>query len=175
MQAAQQTPFATTAIIYVLVIALFVWRIARPQRMSVTRLWLMPVILLGLTGFSVWASVQAATMLGHAPAPMWQVTGVLIVGALLGIPLGFLRGRHSQVRLTERPGVMYVQSSPVIIIVWLAAFVARTVVRAYLPHAQAGAELGGDGLLAFAMGALITSYYAIYKKYQAELQQAPSA
>jgi hypothetical protein len=70
---------------------------------------------------------------------------------------------------------MYVHSSPLIIIVWLAAFVARAALRAYLPHAQSGAALGGDGLLAFAMAALITSYYAIYQKYRRVVQQAPAA
>jgi hypothetical protein len=175
MQAAQQPPFATTALIYAVAIAIFVWRMARPQRMSVVRLWIMPIVLLALTGLSIWGSVQTAALAGQPPAPGWQVGLGLIAGAALGVPLGFLRGRHSEVRPTERPGVMYVHSSPLIIIVWLAAFVARVAVRAYLPHAQAGAELGGNALLAFAMAALITSYYAIYKKYLAVLQQAPSA
>ena len=175
MQPAQSPSFATMAIIYAVAIALFVWRMARPQRMSVMRLWLMPIILLGLTGFSVYANMYATALQGQMPPPDWQVAGVLIVGAVLGIPLGFLRGRHSEVKPTERPGVMYVHSSPLIIIVWLAAFVARAALRAYLPHAQAGTSLGGDGLLAFAMAAVITSYYAIYQKYRSALQQAPPA
>jgi hypothetical protein len=175
MQSAHQAPFATTAIIYVVIIALFVWRMARPQRMSVARLWITPFILLALTAFSIWANVYSAAMLGQIPPPAWQVAAVLAAGAILGIPLGFLRGRHSEVKPTGRPGVMYVHSSPLIIIVWLAAFVARAALRAYLPHAQSGAALGGDGLLAFAMAALITSYYAIYQKYRRVVQQAPAA
>ena len=175
MHPAQQPPFATTAIIYVIVIALFVWRIARPQRMSVLRLWMMPVFLLAVTGFSIWGSAYASALAGQAPPPYWEVAAVLAIGAILGIPLGFLRGRHSEVKPTDRPGVMYVHSSPVIIIVWLAAFVARAVLRAYLPHAHAGTALGGDGLMAFAMAALITSYYAIYQKYRTAVQQARTA
>lgn len=173
MHAGQQPPFATTAIIYVIAIAFFVWRIARPQRMSVVRLWIMPVVLLALTAFSVYANMYASALAGEMPPPVWQLGGVLVIGAALGIPLGFLRGRHSDVRPTDRPGVMYVHSSPMIIAIWIGAFVLRAALRAYLPHAQAGAALGGDGLLAFAMAALITSYYAIYKKYRA-VQQAPA-
>lgn len=169
-----QPPFATTAIVYAVAIALLVWRMARPQRMSVLRLWLMPIVLLLLTAFSIWANVYASAMAGQAPPPDWGIAAVLGIGALLGIPLGFLRGRHSEVKPTDRPGVMYVHSSPVIVIVWIAAFVARAALRAVLPHAQSEAALGGDGLLAFAMAALITSYYAIYKKYRAALQQAPA-
>lgn len=175
MQASHQPPFTLTAIIYVAAIALVVWRMARPQRMSVLRLWTMPVVLLGLTAFSIWASVYSAALLGQSPPPDWQLGGVVLIGAALGIPLGFLRGRHSEVKPTGRRGVMYVHSSPLIIGIWIAAFVLRAVLRAYLPHAQAAASLGGDGLLAFAMAALITSYYAIYKKYQTALQQAPAA
>jgi Protein of unknown function (DUF1453) len=175
MHAAQQPPFGTTAILYVIVIALFVWRMARPQRTSVLRLWIMPLSLVVLTGLSIWANIYASALQGQMPPPYWEIAAVLFVGALLGVPLGFLRGRHSEVKPTERAGVMYVHSSPVIIVVWLAAFVARAALRAYLPHAQSGAALGGDGLLAFAIAALITSYYAIYKKYRAALQQASAA
>jgi hypothetical protein len=167
----QQPPFATTAIIYAIAIALFVWRIARPQRMSVVRLWIMPVVLLALTALSIWANAYAAARIGQAPPPPWQLALVLLIGATLGVPLGFLRGRHSEVKPTDRPGVLFVHSSPLIIVIWLAAFVARAAVRAYLPHAQSGAALGGDALLAFAMAALITSYYAIYKKYRVAVQQ----
>ncbi len=175
MHPTQQHPFATTAIIYVVAIALLVWRMARPQRMSVLRLWLMPIFLLALTAFSIWANVYASALQGQFPPPAWQIAAVLAIGAVLGIPLGLLRGRHSQVKPTERRGVMYVHSSPIIIVVWLAAFVARAVLRAYMPHAQTGTALAGDALLAFAIAALITSYYAIYRKYRVAVQQAPAA
>jgi hypothetical protein len=106
-------------------------------------------------------------MLGQTPPPDWEIAAALLVGAVLGVPLGVLRGQHTDVRATERRGVMFVQSSPVIVIVWLAAFVARAALRAYMPHAQGGAALAGDGVMAFAVAALITSYYAIYTKYRA--------
>ncbi len=161
-----------TALFYVLIIALFIWRTVRPQRMSVTRLWIMPIVLLCLTGFSIYANMYASALQGEMPPPVWQVASLMIVGAVLGIPLGFLRGRHSEVKPTDRRGVMYVHSSPLIVIIWLLAFVARAALRAFLPHAGSAAALGGDGLLAFAMAAIITSYYAIYKKYQWAVQQA---
>lgn len=170
----QQPPLTMTALIYVVAVALLVWRMARPQRMSVLRLWIMPIFLLAITGFSIWASVYSAALLGQAPPPAWEMTAAILIGAALGIPLGFLRGRHSEVKPTDRRGVMYVHSSPLIVGIWIAAFALRAVLRAYLPHAQGVAALGGDGLLAFAMAALITSYYAIYKKYQMALQQAPA-
>lgn len=175
MHPAQQPPFATTALIYVVAVALLVWRMARPQRMSVLRLWIMPLFLLAVTVFSVWANRYASALAGAMPPPDFEIVGVLAIGAALGIPLGFLRGRHSEVKPTQRPGVMYVHSSPAIVVIWLAAFVARAALRALLPHEQTGTALAGDGLLAFAMAALMTSYYAIYRKYRTALQQAPAA
>lgn len=175
MHQAAQPPFATTAIIYAVAIALLVWRMARRQRISVTRLWVMPVILLLITGFSIWANMYATELQGQLPPPDWEVAGVLVLGAVLGVPLGFLRGRHSVVKPADRAGVMEVHSSPVIVIIWLAAFLARGAVRAFLPQAHASAALTADGLLAFAMAALIASYYAIYRKYRVVLQQAPTA
>ncbi len=174
MQSSHQ-PFATTAIIYLVVFAVVVWRMARPQRMSVLRLWIMPLVLLGLTAFSLWANAQAAAALGQTPPALVEVVAVLIAGALLGIPLGFLRGKHSVVKPTETPGIMYVHSSPLIILIWIGALAVRMLLRTYLPNAQGLAVVGGDGLLAFAIAALITSYYAIYQKYRLALQQAPAA
>ncbi len=147
-----------TALIYVLVIALFVWRMMRPQRISVRRLWVRPVLLLLVTGVAIAASQMVA------PSRWWVLAAVLIAGAILGVPLGVLRGRHTQLRPTERPGVVYVQSSPLIIAIWLAAFVARAVVRYFQPPSHGGAGIWGDGLMAFAVAALIASYFAIYKK-----------
>ncbi len=166
MQPEHQPPFAMTALFYVVIIALFVWRMARPQRMSLTRLWIVPIVLLALTGFSIWANTYASMLRGQLPPAAWQIAALMIVGAALGIPLGLLRGRHSDVKPTDRPGVMYVRSSPVIIGIWLVAFLARAALRAFLPQARSGAALGGDALLAFAIAALITSYYAIYQKYR---------
>lgn len=170
-----QPSFALSGLIYLVVIALFIFRNIRPQRMSVVRLWIMPIVLLGITGFSLYASSYASVLQGELPPPVWQMVIVLVLGAALGVPLGLLRGRHSEVKPTERPGVMYVHSSPVVIGIWLGAFVVRLGLRTLLPHAPGFTALGGDALLAFAMGALITSYYAIYQKYRtAVLQHAPA-
>jgi hypothetical protein len=175
MQPGQAPSFTTTAVIYVVAIALLVWRMARPQRMSVARLWIMPIFLVAITAFSIYAGMYASVLAGEMPAPGWEIAVVLLGGAVLGLPLGFLRGRHSEVKPTERRGVMYVHSSPVIVVVWLAAFAGRQALRAFLPHARGAASLASDGLLGFAVAALITSYYAIYQKYRAAVQQAAAS
>jgi hypothetical protein len=156
-----------TALLYVIIISLFVFRLVRPQRISVLRLWIMPIFLLGLTAFAVWGAGVAAAQLGIAPPPAWETAAALCLGAVLGVPLGILRGRHSQVEPTDKPGVLYVRSSPLIVLVWLAAFAARAGIRYFMPHASSTATVVGDGLMAFAIAALIASYAIIYQRYRA--------
>jgi hypothetical protein len=172
---AQQPPLSMNLLIYVVVIALFVWRMSRPQRTTVAGLWVRPIILVLLTAFVVWSAGFAAVALGQTPPPAWEVAVVLAVGAVLGIPLGLLRGKHSEVKPTERPGVMYVHSSPLIAIIWIVAFVARAAIRYLVPGAQSGAGVWGDGLLAFAVAAIIASSFAIYSKYRQQTQQPQAA
>lgn len=168
---AQQPPLSTTLLIYAVAIAIFVWRMSRPQRTTVFGLWFRPVLLLLITAFVVYSGTFAQIMLGQMPAPPWEIGGVMLIGAALGIPLGVLRGRHSEVKPTQRRGVMYVHSSPAIVIVWLVAFLGRAALRLLLPGAQGSANVIGDGLLAFAVAALITSCFMIYTKYRGLTQQ----
>lgn len=165
----------TQVFIYVIVAALLVYRLSRPQRLTTTRLFVMPILLLAMTAFAIWGNAMAAAQLGRAPAPPLGIVLALVVGALAGIPLGILRGKHSEVRPTGRPGVMFVHSSPLIIIVWVAVFALRALLRYLLPNAGPSAGMIGDGLLAFAVAALITSYVVIYQRYQALAQQPPAA
>jgi hypothetical protein len=148
---------------------------ARPQRTTVFGLWFRPIILVALTGFVVWSANFAIIAAGQVPPPAWEIAAVLVVGAALGVPLGVLRGRHSEVKPTERRGVMYVHSSPLIVIIWIAAFLLRALLRYVMPGAHSGASVWGDGLLAFAVAALISSCFIIYSKYKQLTAQQPKA
>ena len=148
MHSAAQPPIATTALIYVVVIALFVWRMMRPARVSAARIWSRPIILVVITIAVIWAEQYAS------PSPVWQVAAVTLAGALAGVPLGIVRGRHSEVRGTERPGVYYVHSSPLVVVVWLAALLARAAIRYTMPAASHTATIWTFGLLGFATSAI---------------------
>lgn len=56
----------------------------------------------------------------------------------------------------------------------LLAFFARAGLRAVLPTLHVDTALIGDGVIGFAVGALVISYYAIYRKYQMALQEVPA-
>lgn len=153
--------------LYLAIIALFVYRLVRPQRISTVRLWVMPFFLVALTAFAVWGTGVAAAQLGYGAPGTWQLALALCAGVVVGIPLGLFRGRHSDVKATGKPNVMYVRSSPLIVVVWLAAFAARSLIRFLMPHAGAASALAGDGLMAFAAAALIVSYAVIYRRFRA--------
>ncbi|MGZ3496154.1 MAG: hypothetical protein ACXWNK_04215 [Vulcanimicrobiaceae bacterium] len=159
-----QPPFMETVAIYVVIAAILVWRNSRPQRMSVTRLWVAPIVFLLISALSIYGSQLTE------PLAPWRLAVALVAGALLGLPLGWARGHHSNVRLTDRPGVMYVDPSLVVMLLWLGAFIVRAGLRYIFRGAGESVAMLGDALLAFAIGALVTSYYFIYAKYKALLQ-----
>ncbi len=141
----------------------------RPMRVSVARIWIRPAMLVVFTALAVWGEQFSS------PAPAWQIAAVLAVGAVIGIPLGVLRGRHSEVKGTERPGVYYVHSSPFITIVWLLAFVLRAAIRYVVPGASNGVTVWTIGILGFATAAILVSAFIVHQKLQAVMQQQRAA
>jgi hypothetical protein len=128
-------------------------------------MWIQPIILCGLT---VWViSINEAVN----PAAPPLIAAGLAIGAGAGIPFGLLRGKHTDVRPTERPGVMYLGSSWVTIAIFLGAFGLRYAVRLMMPQRGELASIVGDGCLAFVIAFIVTSYMAIYRKYLGEVSQ----
>jgi purine-cytosine permease-like protein len=80
-----------------------------------------------------------------------------------------LRGIHTDVRPTDRPGVMYLGSSWITIVIFVVAFGLRSVVRFVMPHRGSLSGAVGDGLLAFAISFIVASYVVIARKYREEV------
>jgi hypothetical protein len=137
-----------------------IFRYSRPQKMSLTRMWIAPIIFTGLTALAIWGGQQTN------PAPSWAVAVAVVGGLILGAPLGILRGKHTNVRATDTPGVMYLDASWVVLALWLGAFILRRIVQAVLPVGVTSAIVG-DGLIVFAISTVVVSYYEIYQKYRA--------
>jgi hypothetical protein len=149
-----------TIAIYVVVAALMIFRYSRPQKMTITRMWVGPIIFTAMTALAIWGSQQLN------PAPPWAIVVAVVGGLVLGAPLGILRGKHTNVRATDTPGVMYLDASWVVLALWLGAFAVRRVIQIVVPNGVT-ATIVGDGLIVFAISAVIISYYEIYKKYRA--------
>jgi hypothetical protein len=155
---------ATIAIIAVFV-AFAIYRNTRPRKLTVATMWMLPILLGGLAAFAIWGSQQMF------PAPAWAIVVAVVGGMILGTPLGVLRGRHTDVRATDTPGVMYLHPSLIPFALYLGAFAVRWAIRAMMPPGLT-ASIVGDGLLVFAMWTIIVSYYEIYKKYRGLEHQA---
>jgi hypothetical protein len=143
------------------VVAVLAVRLIRPQKISVTRLWVTPIFLGGLTAWAIYANQTLN------PAPPVEIALGLVAGALAGVPFGVLRGVHTDVKPTERRGVMYLGSSWITVAIFAAAFGLRYVVRVLMPQRGGLNNILGDALLAFAVAFIVTSYYVIFRKYEA--------
>lgn len=51
--------------------------------------------------------------------------------------------------------------------IYLAAFGGRALIRYFVPPTSAVGMVVGDGLMAFAIGIIAATYFAVYRKYEA--------
>ena len=148
-------------VIYALLIAWIAFRVSQPQRISVARMWIFVALLTVLAGFAVYESAVRFS------PPAWEIAVAAVLGLAIGIPLGLLRGHHTQVSATERHGVMRLGPSWATALIYLGAFGGRFVIRLLVPSTSAAGNVVGDGLLFFAIGIIAATYFAVYRKYEA--------
>ena len=81
---------------------------------------------------------------------------------------------HTDVRPTDRRGVMYLGSSWVTLAIFIVG--VRSALRRSLVDAASRKPLGtiGDGLLAFAIAFIAASYAVIFRKYERLAKAQPS-
>jgi hypothetical protein len=148
-------------LILFVILALILYRSTRPQRTSVTRMWIYAGLLIAVAFVALYGSL----VMFHPP--IWQVAVAIVLGLIAGIPVGLLRGHHTQVTATDRHGVMQLGPSWQTAAIYIAALAGRFVIRAEVPPTSAIGNVVGDGLLFFAIGIIGATYYAVYQKYEA--------
>lgn len=161
MHTAPAPSFWTSILPLVFVVAIVAWRNLRPQKISLARLFLTPVLFVLIVGMVVWGNqfISAASPVTIAVS--------LALGVVLGIPVGLLRGKHTTVRPSERPHVMILDASWQTMAIYLGAFGVRYLARLVFPPTSALGSAIGDGALAFAGATIIVAYYVIYTKFKA--------
>ncbi len=157
-----------TIIIWIVIVALVLFRASRPQRISVTRMWIMASILMLVAAFAVYSTESVF----HAP--VWQIAVAVLLGIAAGIPVGMLRGHHTQVSATERRGVMRLGPSWATALIYLAAFAVRGAIRFFVPVNSPFGTVVGDGVLVFAIAIIGTTYLVVFRKYEALEQTSPA-
>ena len=152
---------SASALIYVLVIAAVVYfRLLRPVRLRASRLWTGPILITLVTGLLVWESLDV-----HVGIAI--VAGAVVLGFVLGFPLGLLRGRHTKVQPTGQPGVLIVQPSIIPLAIWGVAFLARFAIRYFFAQqSHPEALAASDGLIAFALGSIVGARFVIAQRFR---------
>ncbi len=151
-----------TYLIILAALALVIFRNLRPQTLTISRLWLMPLILLLLVGVSFWA-----TAIELPQRLLWMPAVGVVIGLALGIPFGILRGRHSKMRAGNKKGTIVIEPSTITLVLFFVAFAARYLIRFFVPSAGPVAIAPADGFLAFAIASVIASRYILYTRFKA--------
>jgi hypothetical protein len=146
---------------WVVIIGLILFRASRPQRTSVTRMWIYALMLMALGIFAIYGYQRLN------PAPLWEIGAAIVLGIAAGIPVGMLRGAHTVVTATEKHGVMQLGPSWITALIYIAAFGIRAVLRMLVPPTSPIGTVVGDGVLVFAIAIIGTTYWAVYRKYEA--------
>ena len=154
-------------LILAIVLALIIYRSVRPQRTSVTRMWIYAILLVAIVAVALYGSI----VMFHPP--IWEMVVAIVLGFLAGIPVGLLRGHHTQVTATDQHGVMQLGPSWQTAAIYVAALAGRFAIRAVVPPTSAIGNVVSDGLLFFAVATVGAAYYAIYQKYEALDHAAP--
>lgn len=146
--------------------AFIVFRNMRPQKLNMSRLWVLPGMLVLLSAFVIFGGTYAEYANGLDAPPVWELILAVATGIVLGIPLGLARGHASKVRLSEQKGILIVDPSIVVMIIWLAAFAVKYGLKSILPNAGPGLIVVSDGFLAFAVASVVTVRYVLFQKFK---------
>ncbi len=159
---------STSILIWVVVIALILFRASRPQRISVTRMWTQGIIFMLLAALVVYSYERLN------PAPIWEIIAAIVIGFAVGVPVGILRGHHTQVSATDRHGVMQLGPSWATAGIYIGAFLFRGILRYFVPPTSSLGSVVGDAVMVFAIAIIGTTYYVVYRKYEALDHAAPA-
>ncbi len=133
-------------------------RVLKPQF-----LWVMPAIVLPLIGLGLWGMAQNPNA-AHAPfgPDAWAV---LAVGGVLGGIAGWYRGKTVTIE-KEPNGVLMAQASPLGLILLVALFAGRSLLRDLIEGHAAQWHLNAmavtDAFLVFAMALIVMQRVEMY-------------
>ena len=109
-------------VIMLLVVGLIIRRSLRGQRIRVDTLWVIPLLLIAV----------AAAMLVQSPPRDPTTMIALAIATLLGVAVGWQRGRLTRISLDPDTGILTSQASPAAGMLILGLFAARFALRYWL-------------------------------------------
>lgn len=132
------------------VLGFVVWRNGRSQgrRVRLRAIWIIPVLLTLILLLVLW----------RAPPPLSLAVLVGFPLALgLGLALGWLRARHLHLRVDPATGWVLSRATPFGMILLVALFAARFVLKLYLPSTPKTAHLAGVAMLWTDLGLIFSA------------------
>ncbi|MGI0141716.1 MAG: hypothetical protein ACREBF_03655 [Candidatus Micrarchaeales archaeon] len=147
-------------IFFVILLTVRMYRGLKGMKYRAFRLYLLPIVYLLLTIYSLF---ELAPSYLDIPG----VVVALLAGYFIGIKFG------SSVQFYEQEGQTHYKRSPIILIIWLASFVARFVLEAFLPNVfyiNFGIEL----FLALTTGMIIGEAFHIMRKHRLHKESTKS-
>ena len=120
-----------TGLITLAVLGLIARRTLRTQTVRVWALVAVPLVLV---------IIAIGTVVALPPVSL-AAAATLALSALAGAALGYARGKHSTVRLGPRPGTLVVQGNVFLVVILVAAFAGRLLVRTVAGQTELGMAL----------------------------------
>lgn len=159
----------------VIALGLVLLRNRAPRRLNVEWMWVMPLIVILMIGFGIYAST---TFQPHAP--FGPATYAALAAALLGgCAIGWWRGKTIDIHRDPETGNLMAQASPIGLIFIFGLFAVRYGMKGYLDaNAQAWhLDLVAltDGFMLFAMGLVVVSRIEMWIRARGLQQDAPAA
>ncbi len=143
-------------VIIAVVVGLRLRSMSKERPLKVQTLWVIPVVYLLLVGWMLFA--LAPTLLG------W---GLLALGLVIGVALGWHRGKLIRIDRNEETGELRQKASPLAMVLLLALIVLKLGARAIFgetaaAHPASGAMLLTDAFIGFALGLLSATRLELY-------------
>lgn len=152
------------------VLAFAVWRQMRGRTLRADRLWLMPVVITGISAIEIY------------PHAVFPKAFAFVIALALGAGFGVLRARLMRVEPLPATGEIRVKGSPVGMLLWVSLFALKKVL---LPTPTAGHGADDAALwfalctaLSFAVGTVCArqaTLYCLYRKAVAASPELPIA
>ena len=142
---------------------LILLRNRRPRPLNPDRMWILPLFVVVMIGFGLWASMTFAE---PRPAPFdllsWSILGL---GLLIGAAVGWQRGRMVVIHRAA-DGALTAQSSPLGMILIIALLLVRQAMRPWLQQHAADWHVNPlaiqDAFMLFAVGLVVVQRIEIW-------------
>lgn len=112
---------------------------AKPRKVRLAMLWLMPVLI----------ALGTAALLANSPMPDMLAFAGFMAALAVGLSLGWLRARHMELAVDEMSGTVTSKATPIGTMLVAALFVVRFALKLAFPelNTQPGAHPAGAALL----------------------------